>query len=335
MTNEQLVIRIKAGENVAENMAQLYEQTKKFIHAIAWKYRGSGELEDLEQEGYLALYPAIDGYDPAAGCKFLTYAEYWVKQRIRRYVQTNSRCLHLPIQCLEKVQQYEKLCNTYQIELGRKPTDYEAAVCMGNTMEQVENIRRNACMTKIGSLDAPVMGADGGEDSTVGKFVPDGCNLEESVIDRSEKGRLCSVLWDCVNQLSGEQPDVLRMRYREKLDPFGDRTAAGNHSGSCTADSCQGTARTAEIKAQKTAAAIRTGVRADIQQITDRLRWGEFCSHLDKQRGKDGSGRVGAKKIAGYGGTKMELRKRTHSTKRTYIRKKNNKNKGNKCSEWM
>ena len=74
MTNEQLAMKIKAGEDVADNMAQLYEQTRTFIHAIAWKYRGRAELDDLEQEGYLALYDAIDGYDPAAGCLFLTYA---------------------------------------------------------------------------------------------------------------------------------------------------------------------------------------------------------------------------------------------------------------------
>lgn len=59
MTNEQLVIRIRAGENVAENMEQLYLQVKAFIHTIAWKYRDSGEIEDLEQEGYLALYGSL------------------------------------------------------------------------------------------------------------------------------------------------------------------------------------------------------------------------------------------------------------------------------------
>lgn len=75
MTNEQLVARIQAGENVSENMSQLYDQVKDFIRSIAWKYRNSAELDDLEQEGYLALYPAIDGFNPAAGYKFLTYAE--------------------------------------------------------------------------------------------------------------------------------------------------------------------------------------------------------------------------------------------------------------------
>lgn len=79
LTNEQLVMRIKAGENVAGNMEQLYNQVSRFIHAVAWKYRDSGEMEDLDQEGYLALYPAIDGYDPAQGVKFLTYAEYHIR----------------------------------------------------------------------------------------------------------------------------------------------------------------------------------------------------------------------------------------------------------------
>lgn len=75
MTNEQLVALIQAGEDVADNMLLLYNQIKPFIHTVALRYRSDAELEDLEQEGYLALYPAVDGYDPAAGCKFLTYAE--------------------------------------------------------------------------------------------------------------------------------------------------------------------------------------------------------------------------------------------------------------------
>lgn len=70
MTNEQLVARIQAGEDVSENMSQLYYQVKDFIRSIAWKYRNGAELGDLEQEGYLALYPAIDGFNPAAGYNF-------------------------------------------------------------------------------------------------------------------------------------------------------------------------------------------------------------------------------------------------------------------------
>ena len=35
MTNEQLVARIRAGENVSENMLQLWRQVKAFIYILA------------------------------------------------------------------------------------------------------------------------------------------------------------------------------------------------------------------------------------------------------------------------------------------------------------
>jgi RNA polymerase sigma factor (sigma-70 family) len=90
MTNEQLVICIKAGENVADNMSQLWEQTRRFIHVMATRYQGQAEIEDLEQEGYLALFRAVRGYNPAAGCLFLTYASNWIQQRMVRYIQNNG-----------------------------------------------------------------------------------------------------------------------------------------------------------------------------------------------------------------------------------------------------
>jgi len=55
MTNEELVIRIKAGIDVSENMLQLWEQTKSFIHTVALHYQGFADLEDLEQEGETTL----------------------------------------------------------------------------------------------------------------------------------------------------------------------------------------------------------------------------------------------------------------------------------------
>lgn len=139
LSNEHLVARIRAGEDMAGNMKQLYSQVRRFIHAVAWKYRDSGELEDLEQEGYLALYPAIDGYDPAQGVKFLTYAKYHIRQRMRRYLQMNGSCLRIPIHCLEKVQRYKRLCNAFNREYGRVPSGREAATLMRITLEQIED----------------------------------------------------------------------------------------------------------------------------------------------------------------------------------------------------
>lgn len=215
MTNEQLVARIKAGEDVGENMAALYKQIKAFIHSIAWKYRDSGEVEDLEQEGYLALYSAIDGYDSDHGVKFLTYAEYHIRQRMRRYLQNNGSVLRLPVNQDDRVKQYKRFCNEFQMKHGRKPTDWESAACLGFTQEQIRGLQESACMGILVSLDSPVMGLDGGEDTTVGDMVASGQNMEEDTIDCLDHEQLCTVLWECVDSLEGRQPEVIRKRYQD------------------------------------------------------------------------------------------------------------------------
>ena len=107
MTNEQLVARIRAGENVGNNMAVLYDQVKDFIHAMAYKYHGQGELEDLEQEGFLALYDAIDHYEADQGVKFLTYASHWIRQRMQKYIQNTGSPLRLSAGRQEAIRKYQ------------------------------------------------------------------------------------------------------------------------------------------------------------------------------------------------------------------------------------
>lgn len=217
MTNEELVMKIKAGEDPESNMEQLYIQMRAFIHTIAWKYRDSGELEDLEQEGFLALYPAINGYDPAAGCKFLTYAANWIRQGIRRYLQMNGSCMRLSVGCADMVRKYQRFCSSFQQEHGREPSETEAAYYMGLTLEQIQNIRRNSCVLNLASLDSPVTGADGGEDATVGDFVASPESLEDNVLDELQHEQLKTVLWGCVDALDGDQPDIIRKRYQDRM----------------------------------------------------------------------------------------------------------------------
>ena len=217
MTNEQLVARIQAGEDTGKGMALLYDQVKDFIRSVAWQYRDTGEMEDLLQEGYLALYPAIDNYDPSAGVKFLTYASHWIHQRMRRYLQNNGSCMRIPVQCLEQIRKMKKYRSDYEKECGREPSAVEIARFMWLTLEQVRALQENACMANLRSLDAPVVGADGTEDATVGDLVAAAGNQEEDILDRMEKESLCRTLWGCVDSLPEIQAEVIRSRYQGKL----------------------------------------------------------------------------------------------------------------------
>ena len=217
MSNEQLVILIQIGEDVAENMERLYFQVRGFIHTIAWRYRGLAELEDLEQEGYLALYPAIDGYDPERGVKFLTYAESWIRQGIVRYIQNRGSCLRIPVRCLEDMRRYERFISDFAAACGREPSDVEVRYYLGLTIEQVREIRANIRKAGLGSLDSPVAGLDGGEDVTVGDLVAAPGSLEEDVLEERQQEELGRELWACVDSLPGRQPEVLRARYQRGM----------------------------------------------------------------------------------------------------------------------
>lgn len=217
MTNEELVMLIKNGVDAEKNMEQLYLQVKSFIFNVARRFRGVGEMEDLEQEGYLALYTAIDRYDPAAGCKFLTYAEYHIRQQMQRYLQNNGSCLRLPVHCMERVRKYKRFVNSFSVKHGREPSDRETAALLGVSLEHVEEIKGNACMVRLGSLDSFVTGQDGGEDTTIGELVPSDQDVEGDVLDQVQQEQLKTALWECVNGLEWQQAEAIRARYRDGL----------------------------------------------------------------------------------------------------------------------
>lgn len=217
MTNEQLAARIRAGENVGNNMAILYDQVKDFIHAMAYKYHGQGELEDLEQEGFLALYDAIDHYEADQGVKFLTYASHWIRQRMQKYIQNTGSPLRLSAGRQEAIRKYRKFCTEFQAEQGCKPTEAELCRSLWLTLEQLREIQYDACMTAVKSLDAPIKGAEGEEDTTLGELAASAADPCEELLDRLEQEELCSILWQCVDGLPGKQPDVIRSRYKDNM----------------------------------------------------------------------------------------------------------------------
>lgn len=213
MTNEELVERIRAGENVPENMTALYDQTRGFIHSLVWKYRESGIMEDLEQEGFLALYPAIENYDPTAGVKFLTYAGFWIKQRIGRYMAENS-AVHLPAERLEQIQQCKRFCNAYRLEYGENPPIDLVAYYLNVSRESVREIEKNAYTRGVLSLNAPMAGANDGDDLEYMDTLTAGDVLEDEVADKVDGEALSALLWGYVDELPDNQPEIIKRRYR-------------------------------------------------------------------------------------------------------------------------
>ena len=210
MTNEQLVIRIKAGVCVAENMLQLWEQNRGFVATIARKFCGYAEMDDLMQEGYLGLCKAVDAYDPDADVPFVNYAAYWLQQNMQRYVMNCGCNVRIPVQANVRARKYLKLCDTYEAKYGRKPTDRELERALGVSWNVLQDVKKTAAMLQIGSLDVP---AGESEDASLYDILPCQEDVEEVVTDRIQEEQLRETLWATVDELPEHQSEVLRMRY--------------------------------------------------------------------------------------------------------------------------
>lgn len=214
MTNEELVMKIKAGEDVAENMLQLYDQLKAYIHSCACKYRKLIELEDLEQEGFLALYPAVDGYDSAQGVKFLSYASYWIEQRMRRYVQNNRSTLRVPEYRQERLSQLKRFRSNFEREYGRKPSEWESCCFLKISPEEYREREKTGNTDYCVSLDTPLSAFDD-ESVTLGDNMVSAGILEDDIIEKLRAEELSRTLLEMIDNLPGKQPLVMKKRFWE------------------------------------------------------------------------------------------------------------------------
>ena len=74
----------------------------RLVVNIARGYVGKGlALQDLIEEGNLGLLRAVEGFDPAVGTRFSTYASYWIKQSIKRALVNTAKPIRIPAYMVE------------------------------------------------------------------------------------------------------------------------------------------------------------------------------------------------------------------------------------------
>ena len=214
MTNEQLVIRIKAGIDPAKNMLTLYENNKGLIFKIANKYQAYAELDDLLQEGYIGLCGAVDGYDPEDG-SFSNYAFLWIRQAINRYALRN-RTVRVPESLARQISGYNKMQNDFMVRYGREATDYEMRRLLGLTIKQYDNLIQGMSVRDLASLDTPLKSDPDGE-LTIADVIPGGADPGDEVTDRIDNEVIKSFLWGQVGELPEDQKEVIVQHYKDEV----------------------------------------------------------------------------------------------------------------------
>ena len=237
MSNEELVIRIRAGVDRVQNMEKLYNQNRGMICKIASKYQSYAEYDDLLQEGFIGLCSAVDAWEPEGGASFIAYAVFWIRQAMQRYIENNGSCVRIPSGQQQKIWKYKKICAQYLTLLGREPADWELCRLLGVSRDNLHYIQEDARKGQIGSLSIP-LGEDG--ELSLQDTIPDQRDDYAGVLDKIQQEELGAVLWPMVDSLEERQAKTLRARYQEgkTLKETGEALGCGRHADAPAAPVC-------------------------------------------------------------------------------------------------
>ncbi|HEV2971733.1 MAG TPA: RNA polymerase sigma factor RpoD/SigA [Pirellulales bacterium] len=138
---QELATAIGLGDTRARD--RMVRANLRLVVNIARGYTGKGlGLQDLIEEGNLGLLRAVEGFDPAMGTRFSTYASYWIKQSIKRALINSAKTIRIPAYMVELLSKWRRASARLTEELSRTPTPEEVARVLGLARKKLPIIKK-------------------------------------------------------------------------------------------------------------------------------------------------------------------------------------------------
>jgi RNA polymerase primary sigma factor len=204
---EELELSRQIQRGNAEALHKLVNSNLRLVVKIAGTLTTQDiPVLDIIQEGNLGLIHAAEKYDHRKNVRFCTYASWWIRQYINRFIANKRRIVRLPQRkeaALRKIQRaYNVLCQS----MMHQPGNTEIAKELGIPVKEIDSIIN---MTSYPLSLEPVIGE---EEISVGLDIHEDYTYspERNLLKQfSRDGTLC-----VLNKLKEQEKWVLTYRYQ-------------------------------------------------------------------------------------------------------------------------
>jgi len=200
-SSQNLLRKAREGDKDAQTKA--IEENAGLIWSVARRFYGRGvDLDDLYQLGCIGFIKALNGYDPAFGTQFSTYAVPKIAGEMRRFLRDDGT-IKVSRGLKEQAYKIKLAKNELEQKLGREPTISELSAYTGFESEDIATAE---------TASAPVESISG--ESGDGAF-----SLEDVLTDAGAEERLLEQvsLRQAIDKLPEREKSVIALRYYRGL----------------------------------------------------------------------------------------------------------------------
>ena len=173
-------------------------------------YKNYAQLDDVVNQGIIALIDAVEKFEPARGIKFETFASIKVKGSIIDYIRSQD---WVPRRLRKMSGDLEATSNTLYTELGRQPTHSEIAKAMNLSTQQLDRVMEQTYSFNLLSYEEVIWQ----KMSSLSSFDLASDSVEESPERKLMEDDLRWQLSSAVDSLNERERTVISLYYYENL----------------------------------------------------------------------------------------------------------------------
>jgi RNA polymerase sigma-32 factor len=193
--------------------AKLVTANLRLVVKIAYEYRRAHRhIPDLIQEGSIGLMQAVKKYDPYKGVKLSTYAAWWIRAYILRFILNNARLVKLgTTQAQRKLFFNLKKERARLSAMGIEPTSETIAKRLNVPTDEVVNMERRLAAGDM-SLDTPLRSGDESAPSRLELLASGSGGIDDALADAEVNAMVREKIHEFGTTLAGKEARIFHER---------------------------------------------------------------------------------------------------------------------------